>query len=432
MRAPFLDSADSPIVHRACWTVPAGSAGPRSRRRQISAVAMTPLVQQGADPWQCGEAGAVVDGHAAEPGTQGIAEVERGDVETGRHALAGAMGFLQHPHLQRWHGGEAGGAEQSNEDDHGDLVLQRKTHQPHDHCQCHQAAKQGGYQPAVGQLAAEQVAQHQAAAEHQQHRRHGALGETGKAGQQRRHVAEHGEHAAETEHGGQQTKQHGRALQHAEIVAQVAGRRRGAVARQVDRQNRQGQHSDAGHHPEGRTPAIELAEPGAQRDAEDGGDGQAGEHQGDGRGAALGRHQAGGDHRADAEEGAVGEGGQHPRGHQRGVVRCQGTGQVAEGEDHHQPQQRAALRPARGEGGEQRRAEHHAQGVAGDQQAGSGDRHAEVLADLQQQSHDHEFGNADAKGTGGQGIQGNGHDGSPWLICINSEEWAPPYPRAYC
>ncbi|MCY1306398.1 hypothetical protein D9M70_562580 [compost metagenome] len=124
----------------------------------------------------------------------------------------------------------------------------------------------------------------------------------------------------------------------------------------------------------------------------------------------------------------MGEGGQHPRGHQRGVVRRKGAGEVAEGEDHHQPQQRAALGPARGQRGEQRGAEHHAKGVAGDQQAGGGNGYAEVLADLQQQSHDHEFGQADAKGSGGQGVQGNGHDGSPgW-----NEQWAPPYPCLNC
>ena len=56
------------------------------------------------------------------------------------------------------------------------------------------------------------------------------------------------------------------------------------------------------------------------------------------------RHQAGGDHRADAEEGAVRERGEHARRHQQSVVGRQRAGQVAEREDHHQREQHGLAR----------------------------------------------------------------------------------------
>ncbi len=50
--------------------------------------------------------------------------------------------------------------------------------------------------------------------------------------------------------------------------------------------------------------------------------------------------------------------------------------------------------------------------IAGDQQAGGGDGDVKIGRDLQQQAHDDEFGGADAKGTGGEGEEGDGHDAS--------------------
>ena len=88
---------------------------------------------------------------------------------------------------------------------------------------------------------------------------------------------------------------------------------------------------------------------------------------------------------------------------------CDGTGEIAEGEDDHEREQHILARPAAGERGQQRRADHDAQRIAGNEQARRRDRDAEIGADLQQQAHDDEFRDADAEGTGRQGIKRQRH-----------------------
>ena len=63
----------------------------------------------------------------------------------------------------------------------------------------------------------------------------------------------------------------------------------------------------------------------------------------------------------------------------------------------------------------QRRADDDAQRVAGNEQACGGDRDAEIGADVEQQAHDDEFGDADAEGAGGEGIESKRHGGGPSL-----------------
>jgi hypothetical protein len=65
----------------------------------------------------------------------------------------------------------------------------------------------------------------------------------------------------------------------------------------------------------------------------------------------------------------------------------------------------------------QRRADHHAGGIAGDQQAGRRDRHAEIGGDLRQQAHDDEFGGADAERGGGERDERRGHG------CVSFAMW---------
>ena len=99
--------------------------------------------------------------------------------------------------------------------------------------------------------------------------------------------------------------------------------------------------------------------------------------------------------------------------HQRPVVGRQRTGEIAEGEDHHQ----AISTVLRGQLPvamvKQRRADDDAQRIAGNQQAGGRDRDAEIFADIEQQAHDDEFGDADAEGAGGEGIESKRHGGFP-------------------
>ncbi|MCY1174110.1 hypothetical protein D9M73_142970 [compost metagenome] len=98
------------------------------------------------------------------------------------------------------------------------------------------------------------------------------------------------------------------------------------LERQEAHQADQGNDTDHGDRPEGRTPACVLAQGGAQRNAEYVGQGQAGEHQRHGRRTAVGRYQAGGHHRTDAEKSAMAQGGDDAGEHQHVVA----AGQCAE------------------------------------------------------------------------------------------------------
>ena len=71
--------------------------------------------------------------------------------------------------------------------------------------------------------------------------------------------------------------------------------------------------------------------------------------------------------------------------------------------------------------GQQRRADDDAERVAGDQQAGRRDRDAEIRADLEQQAHDDEFGDADAEGAGGEGIECDGHELCPRICDVRGK-----------
>jgi hypothetical protein len=210
---------------------------------------------------------------------------------------------------------------------------------------------------AVGQPAAQQVADGHPAAEEQQHRRHRAVGEAGEAVEQRLHVGEHGEHAGVADHRHRQAEQHLRPAQHGEFVAQ---RRQVAIAPAAGHEGREhdeGQHADRRDGPERCAPAVVQAEPRARRHAEDGRGREAGEHDRDGRGAALRRDQAGRHHGADAEEGAVRERRDDARRHQPAVARRQRTGEVAEREDRHQREQHGLARQPAGGEGQHRRAD---------------------------------------------------------------------------
>lgn len=199
------------------------------------------------------------------------------------------------------------------------------------------------------------------------------------------------------QHGGAQGQPQRRVLQRGHFLAQVDLLFL-AVVWQHPGQADEGGDADQGHHPEGRAPAGFLAERGTQRHAEHVGQGQAGEHQGHGGSAAVRRHQAGGDHRADAEEGAMAERGDDPRQHQQAVVGGHRAEQVADDEDAHQREQGFLALQAGGGHGHQRGAEGHGEGVAADQPAGAGNGYPQVAGDLRQQAHDDEFGGTDGKG----------------------------------
>ena len=267
---------------------------------------------------------------------------------------------------------------------------------------------------AVGELAAQKIAQHQPAAEDEQDRRDGRLGEPGDLGQDRRDIGEDREHAGIAEHRGEKPEQHRATRQHLQLVGETAALSGFlTILRDEERDHRQRRNADEGHGPERRAPAIGLAEPGAEGNAEDVGDRQTGEHDGDGRGLLVGGHEARRHNGADTEKGAMRERRQHAGCHQRRVIRRDGTGEITEGEDDHEREKHRLARPAACESGEQRRTDHDAERVAGNEQARRRDRDAEIGAHLKQQAHDDEFGDADAEGTGRQRIKSKRHGRRP-------------------
>ena len=225
----------------------------------------------------CAKTRAVVDHHAADPGAERVAEVEGRDVEARRQVLVRARSLFEHAQLHRCHGGERGHAEQADEDHRRERRADGELHRTEHHGQRHQRAQHSGHRRAVGELAAQDVADGQSTAEHQQDRRHGRFRQAGDLRQQGLDVGEHHEHAGEAEHRHREAEQNLRPRQHGELFAQ---RRRFGFAlhaRHEHRKHGEGKHADQRHGPEGGAPAELQAQPGTGRHAEQRGGGEAGE-----------------------------------------------------------------------------------------------------------------------------------------------------------
>lgn len=152
-----------------------------------------------------------------------------------------------------------------------------------------------------------------------------------------------------------------------------------------------------------------LSDVGAERDADDIGDREAGEHHGDGPGLLLRGDQIGRDHRADAEEGTVREGGDHPPGEHDAEDGGEGGHQVADDEEPHQEHQHPLTGDPGAQQGHQRGAEDDPERVAGHQEACGRDRDLEVRGNLGEQPHDHELGRPDPECPDGQGEERERH-----------------------
>ena len=98
--------------------------------------------------------------------------------------------------------------------------------------------------------------------------------------------------------------------------------------------------------------------------------------------------------------------GDHTRDQQHRIVGRDRRQQIAGGEDRREADQQGPARRAAGGQGHQRRAQHDAQGVGADQEAGRGNGDAQVRCDDGQQAHGRELGHADAEGAGRQRQQG--------------------------
>ena len=170
-----------------------------------------------------------------------------------------------------------------------------------------------------------------------------AAGQPGDLGDDRGDVAVHREHPAEADHAGRGREQHLRLLQRRQLAAD-----RGACGRRATTARTRGSAAavstvDAEHRPVRAAPAEVLAEPGAGRDAGDGGDrrGRASPTRPRARGPAGATSEAaieGGD----AEVRAVRQAGHEAGGHHRPVAVRGGGDRVAHAQRQHQTD-----RPAR-------------------------------------------------------------------------------------
>lgn len=152
------------------------------------------------------------------------------------------------------------------------------------------------------------------------------FGDAGVARQDRRHVGEEGEHAGGGERADRQRQPDRRRLQRMDFGTQIAC---GFDGRKETNQAEQRDCADAGDDEKGRTPACGLTDEGAERHADDIGDGQSADHEGNRPSAAVGRREARGRYRAGAEESGVTQGGDDPRRHQQAVGGRKGAAEIA-------------------------------------------------------------------------------------------------------
>ena len=192
--------------------------------------------------------------------------------------------------------------------------------------------------------------------------------------------------------------------EHAALVGIVAG-----IGGQPEADDHGGEQADHANRPEGGAPAEPRADGGAQRHAQDVGDGEAGQDQRDGKAPALGRHEANGDDGGDAEIGAVDDRHHQPRQHKQLEGRGDGAQRMAEDEHAAQQQDQRLARHLLGQQRQDRPAHRNAQRVTRDQIAR--DRHgdAQPIGDFGQDTGDDELGGAKGEGGQEQGEQRQGH-----------------------
>ena len=234
--------------------------------------------------------------------------------------------------------------------------------------------------------------------------------QTGDVFENRRDVGEGGKEARRRQHADAKHHDDLRVFQHAEL-AQETGLLHLDLCGQAYGQRRGGQHADDGHGPERGPPADGLTERGAKRHAEHVSERKTREHQGDGLGTPVRRHQTGCNHRSDPEERAVAKRGHDARDHQDTVVGRHGTQQVADNEHADQTHQGFLARHIGDRDGDDRGTDRHAERIGRHQHAGRRDRDGEVARHVGQQAHDDEFRGTDSKRGNSKGKQRQRHDG---------------------
>ncbi len=367
----------------------------------------------GADPVGSGPAEPGGDHEPAEPGGEGVAEVEGADVDGGGQG-GRSGGLVEDPLLERGHGREAEGADQYDGDGGAGLGVGGEGEDGEGDGEGAQGHVEHGHEGAVGVAPADEVAGDHAEAEEDEQPGDGGVREAGDFGHHRRDVGDGGEDTAEAEDGHGHREQDLDVAEGGELAADAhSALGPGQVGHQAGDAEQAGDTERSDDH-EGDAPADGLSDEGAERDADDVGHGQPGEHHGDRAGLLLGGDELGGDDRADAEERAVGERGDDAAGEHDAEGGGECGEHVARDEEAHEQHQHALAGDAGAEHGHEGGAQDDAEGVAGDEEARGGDRDAVVGGDLGEQAHDHEFGGADPEGPDGEGEKCERHGEVPF------------------
>ncbi|EEF93382.1 hypothetical protein CATMIT_01989, partial [Catenibacterium mitsuokai DSM 15897] len=190
----------------------------------------------------------------------------------------------------------------------------------------------------VEQPAAAERAEDAADAEGHQSERDEGFAHTGDVHQSRRQIGEHAEHAGEAYRADAQGQPYRLAVEVAQLAQHVRTRRVHA-RRQHARGHRHGRQRNQRHQRERPAPTEGLAEPGRQRVADQQRDRQPQHHPAHRSAALLGRADANGDQRGDAEVRTVRQAGDEAGERERVVARRERAGEVAESVEAHQRQQ---------------------------------------------------------------------------------------------
>ena len=180
-------------------------------------------------------------------------------------------------------------------------------------------------------------------------------------------------------------------------LAQRARAARRGIARREKHDQRHGDQREHRHDGEAPAPADRLAEPVSHRHADHGRDGEAQHHPSNRLGPLVRRHQRCGDQRGDAEIGAMGQAGEEAEYEHPTIGRGQRAQHMEQREARHERDEQGTPRELRRRDREQRRTDHHTQGIGADHMARGRLVDAEAARHVRHQAHRREFGGADRK-----------------------------------
>ena len=356
-----------------------------------------------ADPAGCEVAEAARDDHAAEPRAEAVADVE-GCVVDGGAQEGGLVGDAHESRLDGREERRRGESEEEHGDEEADRVRGDEAVEHERGDERAETDEHRAREVAVGGPSADEVAEGHADAEGREHPGHDAGAEARLARRDFCDVRVDGEEPAEADGADGDHDPEARVLEGDELLHGAAFGVAG-VAGHEEEDEEERDEEDGGDEDVRVAPAAGLAEPGREGHAEDVGDREAGEREGDALALLARAHDAGGEQRGDAEVGAVGErrdeahDGCCPEvGHEGG---CGG----GDDEDAEQPEGELRLRHAGREHREHGGTDHNTEGVRGDEDASLRDHRIRVLLeageqfarDVGQQAHGGELGDADAE-----------------------------------